>query len=381
MHFRCRRFSSLSPMLKYISTSLMLLVTLGIPHTNASGSHCKFAGAHAISSMLWVEAPTTISSVSQWTKYYTTLSEYLTSNCVNAKFSSLVLRTANPYLGSPGSILWPPKTSPLYTCLLKTISPTIKISFYPYLHEDSDREAWVNFGGSKSVIENVYIFTKGWNDFLKLAESKVRVTSLTVDIEELATSAKFQVTLNPKDIAQFKVTYGVKTLWTLIAYDDTVRFTKLIGAYDRIFLKFSGLLFPYSGAAQSEKDSPFLTAINQPDAMVSFVMQKVLPSVKKVYLPYLAKVTIMWSMSSASDTCLYPAANGVCGSNFEFGTWQPDTYNWFIRALSQASGDFFAIARGDDYIAEHVVVDGLRFCRCLRTNGCRFCIACSRCRL
>jgi hypothetical protein len=302
---------------------------------------CQFSGAQQISSSLWIEAPAGSLTMAQWTTYYQQLRTYLTSNCINSKISKVIIRTPTPSFG--GTVMWPPKTSPLLTQLFNSLPAGIAVSVYPYLYADSDRATWKNFGGSSDIIENVYIFAKGWNDYLKSVGSAVRVSAITLDLGELIPGKVYQVPLTASKITAYKTKYGIPELGGLTSYDHKSEVLAYATVLDQFYLLISGLYYPYAGVDKSETASPFVIYKNNPVAMANFILTNIfLPGIKNAYLPYIAKMNALWSVESTYGDCIHPNSDGTCQTNYEFGVWKADAFNAFIRQIKTSSPDFFA---------------------------------------
>jgi hypothetical protein len=294
-----------------------------------------------VPAFLWVEG-IKMSSKQDAVSFFQRLYGFLESNCVNMGVNTLVVRTPNPVypIKLSEAAFWPPANSPLFTELIAKIKSPIKILLYPYVMEDFDRTAWLNFGDKKGVWEGVFKFTKLWQDFVTDSGNKnVIVEGFMIDYEEIykAIGTEHRVTLTPESLNPYRAAYpSVKTA-TSIGYDDLKTINFFYPFMDYLHLQVYDLYYPYEGSDESSKDSVFMRYKNDAsglfDVLVKFVF---LPGIMKAYSGKESKIKLMWSTQTLADRdCLYPLNDGRCGINYEFN-WKPRAFNEFLKLMIES---------------------------------------------
>jgi hypothetical protein len=304
---------------------------------------CAFSGARPIAGYLWTDAPIEFSTRPQWARYFVGMREYMARNCANMVINKVLMNVPQPL--RDGGLLLPSPSSVLYMEFLKYMSPGTVLNIMPYIGEEGARLKWITYGGSSSVIENVFKFTYNWNVFLKSVGSTVRFTGVTLDYEELVNiPSRYNIAVSKPMIAGFKTKYGISEFSGAVG-SKAIANVNAFTFFDHFFLEF----YDFGNAiAKNAVLSPFVIYKDNPQAMVNYILRTEVasPVLQAFYVANAHKISAMWSIQSLTGGCIYPLRNGKCGLNYEFGVWRADTFNAFITLLKSSSPIFNNVAHG-----------------------------------
>jgi hypothetical protein len=287
---------------------------------------------------LWTEAPVNqVVDKASWTLFYRRMRTFVDSNCANVAVTKLILRVVHPYFAPGGyQAYWPPAQSPLYTELLSTLPSDIEVVFYPYIESSYEWGFWTSFTNITDPIEAVFAYSATWNTFLASQGSRVRVSGIVLDLEEIP-GRPIPSAYNATLINAWKLQYGLKEYGVSVGYDQVTVVQKMASYTDSFYLQFYDFYYPTPGI-DSTVDSPFLTYLNDAVQMVQYIINpRVLKgSLIQVYQTYQSKIYAMWSIQSLTNNCTY-TLDGTCGLNHEFGAWSPASFNDFYQLIIQTS--------------------------------------------
>ena len=322
------------------------------PSVAPSSDACEHRGASEVPLFVWLEGTGSMHSVSEFAALFQQIRQFVQYNCVNMRVTTLVVRTPNPVYPTQSAepVYWPPSSSPLFTELIAQLGPEtpVKILLYPYIMEDFDRTAWVQFaqstgakrvGSTYTVYDGIFAFTKGWQDFVRSRSSSVQIEGFMIDYEEIYRKmgsinvvALDQTTFQPYRSAYPSIKTGVT-----VGYDHGSAIKSFAPYMDTIHLQVYDLYYPYAGSDESKTDSVFEKYKDDPQTLANIVLSKVfIPSVLANYQGLGDKIKLMWSTQTlVPGGCLYPLNTGKCGVNYEFN-WRPDTFNEFMRIVQSS---------------------------------------------
>jgi hypothetical protein len=255
-------------------------------------------------------------------------------------------------------MFWPPSTSPLYTQLISQLpssSGRIKILLYPYVMEDFDRRAWVNFAksagarvtGAYTFYDGIFAFTQGWQDAVK--SSSVSIDGFMIDYEEIyrRIGNAYASELTYAVFAPYRSAYPSIKTGVTVGYDSGKDINFFDPFMDYIHLQCYDLYYPYSGSDESSTDSIFEKYRDNPAGLAEIVLSKIFtPSVLSNYAGKQSKIKLMWSTQTLKNKqCLYPMNNGSCGVNYEFN-WSPKKFNEFMKLMMQSNSPLSLFEHG-----------------------------------
>jgi hypothetical protein len=311
---------------------------------------------------VWLEGTTSMHSVSEFASLFQQIKQFIKYNCVNMRVTTLVVRTPNPVYPTQSAepVYWPPSTSPLFTELISQLGQDtpIKILLYPYIMEDFDRTAWVQFaksngatrvGSAYTVYDGVFAFTKAWQDYVRAHSSFVKIEGFMIDYEEISRKMGTinVVSLDKTTFEPYRNAYPSIKTGVTVGYDHGSAIKSFAQFMDTIHLQVYDLYYPYAGSDESQKDSVFEKYKDDPQGLANIVLSKVfIPSVLANYQGLGDKIKLMWSTQTLiRDACLYPLNTGKCGVNYEFN-WRPDTFNEFIKIIQSSQSSIAPYEHG-----------------------------------
>jgi hypothetical protein len=294
---------------------------------------------------LWTEWPGSYDAAG----YYTKLLAFMQQNCIGARVSRLVLRVLHPEFPSDAeSIWWPPSpTTPFYANLLSLVNPGTVLVVYPYLMEEAAGRAWSSLSpGGSHPVEGVFEFVSRWNTFLAAAGSSVRLSSVVFDLEEnggLRGYSGFEINA---DMAR-----SMKTAYPGVGFEVTTGFDVLSKiaepAFDKVYGQFYDFYAPKIFAAQSETDSPFLLHKDDSEGIADYIINEAIPgNILNRYGEFKDKLLVMWSNQNIGDTCIYGDGSARCGINYEFGSWNAQAFNSFLKTIRGRNTVFASLSHG-----------------------------------
>ena len=286
---------------------------------------------------LWTELPVSnIAGQADWTSFYRRMRSFIASNCANLGVTKLIVRVVYPQFSLGGFQAYSsPATSPMYTELLRTLPSGIQVIFYPYLASSHEWGFWQSFTNKSDPLEAVFAYSAMWNSFLATQGSQVKVSGIVLDLEEFPGNAIPSVK-NSTLINSWKSLYGLTEYGVSVGFDQVGIVSAMQSYTDAFYVQFYDFYYPTVGIDKTGS-SPFLTYRNQPAQIVEYIMNPLVmkTNLVQVYSQLQNKIFAMWSIQDLTGNCRYPLDTGLCGLNYEFGSWSPVAFNGFYQQIIQ----------------------------------------------
>ena len=118
--------------------------------------------------------------------------------------------------------------------------------------------------------------------------------------------------------------FGIVATWSHVRDITTIE-----KSVDHIYLRMTR----FGGQTEQLESSPFAQNANQPEAIIDWIKTQIGPDPNVASMNSKSKLHLAWSVAG-NENCMYPNTNGQCGNNFEFGTWNVESFNQFFDVLS-----------------------------------------------
>ena len=315
--------------------------TMAIPASVAAinlTANCSSFATLDMPMFLWTEIPVSeLTSQADWAVFYRRMRSFITSNCVNLGVTKLILRVMHPLFSVGGyQAFSSPAASLMYTEVLRTLPSGIQVIFYPYLASTHEWDIWQGYTNTSDPVEAVFAYSAMWNRFLVSQGSQVQVSGIVLDLEEFPVSAIPSVR-NATRINAWKAKYGLTEYGVSVGFDQVGIISTMASYTDSFYVQFYDFYYPTIGIDKTPS-SPFLTYQNQPTQIAQYILNPLVmkSNLVQVYNQFQGKIYAMWSIQDLTGNCRYPLDTGLCGLNFEFGSWSPVAFNAFYQQIIQS---------------------------------------------
>jgi hypothetical protein len=275
-----------------------------------------------------------------WTEYetisptfFTNLMAFILGNCVAGRVNRLIMRMTNPLP------MWlPTASSPFFTQFLSKLHANgivVDLVLFPYMMTPASRLSWGVYAGKPGApLDGVMMFMNRWNALIADSGFKSNFKGIVFDLEERRHGWMVfpAIDVDAGTVANLKSRFGQFEFGVSIGWDDATRFAAMPWV-DKWYTQMYDL-YDRTGALDRGKRNPFVKYQNDPQGMVNYLINTLIPPwIKVQYNRFQAKIMPMWSWQSPSNKCLYVYSNGICVGNAEFGVWTASAFNLFVNRM------------------------------------------------